>query len=146
MQLERVAEVRDWTDRARLDLRAAERLLADDSELAEPALYHCQQAAEKILKAYLVWHDRPFAKTHNLVLLLNLCITIAPEFSELEDAANTLTPYAVAFRYPGEDAEPTTDEVEDALQFTRHMFSFVSNRLPPEALSKGQAPGERDIP
>ena len=134
MPSELVQEVREWVTKARLDVRAAERLLADDSDLAEPALYHCQQAAEKILKAFLVWHERPFAKTHNLVLLLNLCTTIAPDFSTLEDAADTLTPYAVAFRYPDQVAELTTDEVEDAVQFMRQLFSFVSDRLPLETI------------
>lgn len=134
MEPERVQEVRDWVVRAWLDFRAAERLLADDSDLAEPALYHCQQAAEKILKAFLVRQSQPFARTHNLVALLGLCTAVDSEFSTLEDAAKALTPYAEVFRYPNEIAEPTTDEIEDALQFMRQLFSFVSNRLPPETI------------
>jgi len=126
--------VREWVTKAGLDLRAVDRLLTDDSDLAEPALYHCQQAAEKILKAFLVWHGQVFARTHNLGALLDLCIVVAPEFSTLEDAADALTPYAVAFRYPDGDAEPTTDEIEDAVQFMRRLYSFVSDRLPPETI------------
>jgi HEPN domain-containing protein len=49
MQPEGIAEVRDWLARAQLDARAAEHLLADGADLAEPALFHCQQAAEKAL-------------------------------------------------------------------------------------------------
>ena len=30
--------------------------------------------------------------------------------------------------------KPTTDEVEDAVQFMRQLFSFVSDRLPPETI------------
>jgi HEPN domain-containing protein len=134
MQSERVQEVREWVTKARLDFRAAERLLAGDSDLVEPALYHCQQAAEKILKAFLVWHSQMFARTHNLVALVDLCVAVDSDFSDLEDAADVLTPYAVAFRYPDGDAEPTTDEVEDAVQFMRQLFSFVSDRLPPETI------------
>lgn len=29
-------------------------------------MFHCQQAAEKALKALLTWHDEPFARTHDL--------------------------------------------------------------------------------
>jgi len=29
--------------------------------------YHAQQAVEKVMKAWLVWHGRPFRKTHQLV-------------------------------------------------------------------------------
>ncbi len=42
--------------------------------------------------------------------------------------------YAVAFRYPDQVAELTTDEVEDALEFMRRLYSFVSDRLPPETI------------
>ena len=34
------------------------------------AVYHCQQAAEKALKAYLVFYDQRVAKTHDVGLLL----------------------------------------------------------------------------
>jgi HEPN domain-containing protein len=33
------------------------------------ATFHCQQAVEKTIKAFLTWHDRAFRKTHDLVEL-----------------------------------------------------------------------------
>lgn len=41
----------------------------------------------------------------------------------------------VRIYYPGEIDEPTSDQVEDALQFMRQVFSVVSDRLPSEASS-----------
>ena len=38
--------------------------MAADPPLLEDALFHCQQAVEKVLKALLTWHDEPFRKTH----------------------------------------------------------------------------------
>jgi HEPN domain len=35
----------------------------------DTAVYHCQQAAEKALKAFLTARDIAFEKTHNLVAL-----------------------------------------------------------------------------
>lgn len=133
MRRERIRETRAWVAKARSDLRAAELLLAGEPSLVEPALFHCQQVAEKVLKAYLVWGDRPFPKTHDLVALLTLCVDVEPDFAALEDAAIVLTPYAVTFRYPGEMLPPTLKHSEEALRFAREVFSFVLDRLPPEA-------------
>lgn len=55
-----------WMGKARSDLRSAETLLAADPPLVGNALYHCQQAAEKAMKALLYWQDVPFQKTHKL--------------------------------------------------------------------------------
>jgi len=60
---ERAADTRGWLRRAAADLRGAEVDLAADPPLAGDAVFHCQQAAEKALKAFLAWHDVPFRKT-----------------------------------------------------------------------------------
>jgi len=39
-------------------------------------VFHCQQAAEKALKARLVRFDVPFRKTHNLEELGAACIAL----------------------------------------------------------------------
>lgn len=135
MQPERIAEVRDWLTKCRLDMRAAEHLLAGDPDLAETALFPCQQAAEKALKAFLVWRGLAFSKTHNLVTLVSRCTQAEPAFSSLEDAAVVLTPYAVAFRYPGEVTLPTVEQAEEGRQFMHEVFRFVATWLPPEALA-----------
>jgi len=57
-------ETREWLEKALDDLESARVLAAADH--AANALYHCQQSAEKSLKAFLTLHDRPFRKTHNL--------------------------------------------------------------------------------
>jgi HEPN domain-containing protein len=49
----RVADTRAWLVKAAIDLRAAETDLAASLPLLEDALFHCQQAAEKAMKALL---------------------------------------------------------------------------------------------
>ncbi|MBI2865417.1 MAG: HEPN domain-containing protein [Chloroflexi bacterium] len=132
MLLERGEETRDWVGKAQQDLRAAQLLATSDPPLVETALYHCQQSAEKAMKAYLVWCDRPFPPTHNLVTLLTFCIADEPGFDILTDAAATLTPYAVAFRYPGEATSPTSAQCEEAMQDAGQVLVFVLDHLPPE--------------
>lgn len=63
---ERNAEAWEWLAKAALDLRGARIDLAAAPPLLEDALFHCQQAVEKSLEAYLVWHDAVFRKTHSV--------------------------------------------------------------------------------
>lgn len=58
----RAADTRAWLARAQDDLRGAEIDLAASPPLLGDAAFHCQQAVEKTLKAFLVWHDRPFGR------------------------------------------------------------------------------------
>ena len=73
----RVADTRGWLLKAADDLRGAEIDLAAEPPLTGDALFHCQQAAEKALKALLAWHDVPFRKTHDLAEIGQQCTTLA---------------------------------------------------------------------
>jgi hypothetical protein len=53
-------EVKEWLQKAKQDLLAAKVLLEHVPPVLEPACFHCQQAVEKILKAFLVWKSIPF--------------------------------------------------------------------------------------
>jgi HEPN domain-containing protein len=128
----KVQEIRAWLVKAVYDLRSVERLLAGPEPLCSPAGFHCQQAAEKTLKAYLTWRDEPFEKTHSLVALVAKCLALDPSFADLRTAATTLTPYAVDSRYPGDLPELTEAEAREALMLARQVWDFVLQRLPPE--------------
>jgi HEPN domain-containing protein len=52
-----VAETREWFQKARDDLEAAQRLLGGTPPLTAPAAFHVQQAAEKAMKACLTWRE-----------------------------------------------------------------------------------------
>ena len=60
--------------------------------------FHCQQAAEKSLKAYLTWRDEPFEKTHSLVALVGLCLRFTHDFNEL--LYSSYNPYPIRSYYP----------------------------------------------
>jgi len=61
--------VRDWLVRASRDLRSAHLLTAADDPPLDIAIYHCQRAAEKSIKAWLQGQDVPFPKTRDLLAL-----------------------------------------------------------------------------
>ena len=120
----RLAEVRDWLDRARQDLRAADLLLTSDEPLPDVAVFHCQQAAEK---------SRPLRKTHNLEELGEQCLGVDAGLEELIDRAVPLTEYAWRFRYPGEQEQVEPDEAEGARELAGEVYDGIAARVPREA-------------
>ena len=126
----KVHEIRAWLRKALHDLHSAERLLTGPDPLCDAAGFHCQQVAEKALKAYLTWRDVPFEKTHSLVALVAKCLEWDSAFEELRTAAITLTPYAVASRYPGDLPDLTEAEAQEALALARQVWDFVLRRMP----------------
>jgi len=122
-------EVEQWMLKAKHDLKSATLLLNDDDPIRDTGVYHCQQAVEKQLKAYLTSKDTVFTKTHDLRVLLLLCQEFDPMFEKFADAADILTPYAVAFRYPGDVLEPTEGEAREALMLAENIVLFIAERI-----------------
>lgn len=134
-KLFRSDETRQWLRHAREDLTGAEVLLSTRPPLLKPALFHCQQAVEKALKAFLVWHDQPFRKTHSLVPLVDQCVSLDQALDAIVAPALDLTKFAVRLRYPGELQEPTVEEAKHWLAVARSVLDAVVQRLPEEVTS-----------
>ncbi len=126
------ADTRAWLRKAKGDLQAAKRLLKPPRALSGEAAFHCQQAIEKALKGFLVWHDVPFRKTHYLMEIGDACIAIDATLKEVVGRAVPLTEYAWKFRYPGEPATPARKEVESALALATEVYQAIVARLPKE--------------
>jgi HEPN domain-containing protein len=75
-----------------------------DSPPRDIVCFHCQQAAEKYLKALLQETGRPVPKTHDLANVLDLLVPVDATLARLRRQAASLTRYAVDYRYPGEMA------------------------------------------
>ena len=133
MQPDQAEEVRAWLQKAALDLRGGDVDLAASPPLIEDALFHCQQAAEKAMKAFLTAHDRPFRKTHDLDELGRACEAVDATLSTVLALARDLTVFAWEFRYPGgEAATPSEDEARRTLAIAREVFQSVLARIPKE--------------
>ena len=126
----RAADTRSWLAKAADDLRGAEIDLSADPPLLSDALFHCQQVVEKVLKAFLTWHDEPFRKSHDLGELGGRCAKIDPSLEPLLRQAAPLTEYAWKYRYPGESSEPVRTEAEESLSLARQIAEAVRSRLP----------------
>jgi HEPN domain-containing protein len=78
-----MAETREWSAKAALDLRAAEFEFTAVPPPTADITFHAQQLAEKALKGFLTWHDQPFRKTHHLVEIGEQCVTIDATLEDL---------------------------------------------------------------
>lgn len=122
--------VRQWLTKVDHDLVAADRM-AEEPAVPDAVSFHCQQAAEKALKAFLIWRSRPFRKTHVLRELVLQCADLDGTFIELLEAAAVLTPYAVESRYPDDLVDPTIEDAREARTAAQDVVTFVRERLPP---------------
>lgn len=127
--------VRNWLTKALHDLGAARRIAADAVEpdaFLDAAIYHCQQAAEKAVKGFLVFHDQEYEMTHDIRPLVQRAAGVEPGFNAWEETAENLTPYATAYRYPGPVMEPGRLEFEQALAEADGLYRFILSLLPEE--------------
>jgi HEPN domain-containing protein len=85
--------------------------------------FHAQQCAEKYLKARLQEAGTHFAKTHNLLNLLNDLLPIEPSWANLHKSLAFLTVYAVKYRYPGDSADKV--EAKEAVKNCRLIRKTV---------------------
>lgn len=120
--------VAEWVRKAEGDFVAAEHLLRLRKN-PQPAMvcYHCQQCAEKYLKAYLLRHNVPFERTHALEDLNKECEKVDGSFQFISDWLKFLSPYANETRYPGR--EFSVKEAREAVATMKQVRKFVRARL-----------------
>jgi HEPN domain-containing protein len=121
-----------WLTKAWHDLETARLVANAPAPFLDVAIYHCQQAAEKTMKGFLVHHGRVVVRTHDIEVLVDIAAEIEPAMHQLADAADVLTPYASRFRYPNAAfaLEPMRDEFDEALCHAQAIYDFVLQRLP----------------
>ena len=135
MRKEIVVQTRRWLEKADRDIIAADKLL--EVNIYEYSLFHSQQAIEKFLKAFLTYHNRPFRKTHDVTLLLKLCIDIDENFKQLLEAeVDRLYPKAVEIRYPEIEYEVSLEEAKEALELAEKVREFVLGKLNNDEIRK----------
>jgi len=92
--------VKAWLDKGGEDLAAARVLKEHAPHLDSVVGFHCQQAAEKYMKALLVAMESEVPRAHDLDALLVPLVASLPELAAIEEAASYLSGFAVIPRYP----------------------------------------------
>lgn len=124
-----LASVKKWVIKALEDWRLAQQgLNYPPAEIATgPICFLCQQAVEKLLKAYLVSRKIDFERTHDLEFLRELCAREDAEFRDLN--LGNLKFYAVEVRYADEFYMPAIEEAQEAFKIAGMVKEFVFKKL-----------------
>ena len=116
-----------WIEKAEEDLQVVHQLMTMDNHPKGAIGFHCQQAAEKFLKAFLVYHQSDIPKTHNIEFLLEQCKIIDQEFPDLE--LHNITDFGVEIRYPGDFLEPSEKELYLLIQIASEIKATVLAKI-----------------
>ncbi len=109
MTPETIEYIKQWLYKANEDLTVVDRLTTPEIIANASACFHCQQAVEKSLKAFLICHSVEIKKTHNIEFLLSECSDIDPDFADIDP--KELSEFGVDVRYPGDMYMPSVEEV-----------------------------------
>ena len=132
---------RQWLAKARNDLLNADNNLKSESVPYDTVCFHCQQAAEKLLKAYLVARGIQPSLTHDLLLLLEEVLPLCADAESLRDDLALLMPYAVQVRYPDEVLIPTDEDAREARRAAQRVLDRLELHLEGLFLYRGQPVG-----
>lgn len=127
------ATAREWIEKAEADFVSPRReFRARKKPNFDAACFFAQQCIEKYLKGRLAEAEKPIPKTHDLSVLLDAVLPLEPLWEACRPRLETLTSYAVLFRYPGESATKTLAKqaIDDATQVRSMIRSAMRLRSP----------------
>ena len=125
-----IDDVKEWFRIADTDFDSANLLNESVRRHFEIICYHCSQAAEKYLKGYLIYNNIIPQKTHNLLLLNNICKEIDSDFVNIIVECGFLNRFAIEIRYPNQYVtdETLTNLAIAAVEKIRNFKSILDLR------------------
>jgi HEPN domain-containing protein len=115
----------DWFSKADQDLKSAKILFEHEGDLWV-VVFHCQQAAEKYLKGYILVNTGMIVEGHNLYRLCKKAVESDKRFEYLLKDSGYLSNYYIETRYPAEDPlSVTIKEAEECFHITESIRELV---------------------
>ena len=121
---------RQWVVKAGNDLLNADNNLHAEDIPFDTVCFHCQQAAEKYLKAFLIGNGHTYPLTHDLLAILENILSIDADAEKLRDDLVLLMPYAVEVRYPDDFFMPSLQDTREAREAAGNVKRWLENALP----------------
>ncbi len=116
---------RDWFERGRADIQAAEILLKHRGDIGVAAVL-IQQAVEKYLKGFLLSRGWRLRKIHDLEVLLNEAVVHNREFEPFRDLCLLANQFFADQRYPGvASSGPGKRDVTEALTRAKELTAQI---------------------
>lgn len=116
-----------WFEKADHDLMAAQVVIDLRPLILDVACFHCQQAVEKYFKAYLVFKNVDFKKTHDVDLLQVKCVEVDSDFNSID--LKNLNDFGVDIRYPGDMLAPDISEAKEYFLIAERVKEMVREKV-----------------
>lgn len=120
---------KEWVEFAERDYDAAMLLAESHNPSFEIIAYHCQQTAEKYLKAILIENDKPVPHIHDLGKLNTECRKIQTELDVIQGICERLTPFGTVTRYPGSAMKVGSEHLPLVLAWTEEIRNNIRLQL-----------------
>lgn len=117
----------EWLNRARSNLARARHRIP--GTYLEDACFDAQQAAEKAIKAVMVFRDIEFPYIHELARLIDILESAGDPIPDAVRRAGRLTRYATATRYPGLEEPVTEPEYAEAVEIAEAVLRWAESLL-----------------
>ena len=121
--------IHEWLEKARHDLNTAKVVAEHLPDYDDTIAFHCQQAIEKLFKAYLIYLNVEFKPVHDLGYLLNLIGSKVNFLDSFYDRVDKVSRYAVQIRYPDTMLKLSKDQIKDAIYLADLLFNLVSKKM-----------------
>ena len=120
--------LKNWLFRAKEDIAVIDSLFDTDPALyASTICFHAQQAVEKFLKAFLIYNDVDFPRTHDVDYLLLECQKIDSKDFNID--LGSLSDFGVSIRYPDDFYIPDKDETVRYRNAAHTIRNIVENKI-----------------
>ena len=119
--------IKQWLLKANEDLLVVEKLTEYEIIANSSVCFHCQQAVEKFLKAFLISNGIDIRKTHNIEYLLSECSDIDKDFADIDP--KELSEFGVDLRYPGDMYIPNEDETLEYKNIALEIKDIVERKI-----------------
>lgn len=127
MNNETVQFIKQWLVKANEDLPVVEKLTENEIIANASVCFHCQQAVEKFLKAFLISCGIDIKKTHNIEYILSECTDIDLDFSAINP--KELSDFGVDARYPGDMYIPSEEETMEYKNIALRVKDLVEEKI-----------------
>ncbi len=122
---ELVKGTKEWIEKADHDLGSAKVIYLHLPDYFDTIAFHCQQAAEKYIKAVLFFHQIEFQRSHDLIYLLELLSDKIEIDESWFKIAVSLNNFSVQIRYPNTIIQLSKEEIESSIQIAEDFRKFA---------------------
>ncbi|WP_039767446.1 MULTISPECIES: HEPN domain-containing protein [unclassified Caldicellulosiruptor] len=119
----------DWIEMGKKDLRAAQILYEHEGDNGL-VCFHCQQAVEKYLKAFLLRKTGIIHEGHNLLKLCKKAMEFEPSLKEFIKDVSFINMFYIEVRYPPDEPMYVSEEdTIECLEATKKILKKIEEAL-----------------